>query len=53
MSSQLPPQQVTIRDIPPEKVEAMTESHKAMGADKIEVIKQSNGRFSMKVTYAD
>jgi nanoRNase/pAp phosphatase (c-di-AMP/oligoRNAs hydrolase) len=44
---------LTIRDVPPKEVEAMAKLHKEMGADKIEVIKQPNENFSLKVTYSD
>jgi hypothetical protein len=50
--SQPTTQTITIKDIPAKEVEAMAKDHKAMDADKIEVIKQSDGRFSLKVTYS-
>jgi hypothetical protein len=49
---ELKPQTALITDIPAHQIDALANDHKAMGADKIEVIKQSDGRFSLKVTYS-
>ena len=45
----MPSQTATITDIPPQKVETLAKEHKEMGADKIEVIKQSDGLFSLRL----
>jgi hypothetical protein len=44
-------QKITITDIPSEKVDALVKDHRIMGADRIEIIKQSDERFSLAVTY--
>ena len=50
---QLPPSQTaTFTDIPADQIDALAKEHKEMGANKIEVIKQSNGLFSLRLTYS-
>jgi hypothetical protein len=46
------PQSLLLSDIPATDIDAVARDHKEMGADKIEVIKQANGLFSIKVTYS-
>jgi len=40
-----------IKDVSAAEVDALTSDAKAMGASKLEVIKQSNGLFTVKMTY--
>ena len=44
------PQTLTMSDIPADKVDALAKDYKEMGAAKIEVLKQPNGTFTLKVT---
>jgi hypothetical protein len=41
-----------ISDVPPDQVDAIASDYKTMGASKLEVIKQDNGLFTLKITVA-
>ena len=46
------PQTLVTKDIPADEVDAIAQSFKSMDAKTIEMIKQSDGRFTLKVTVA-
>jgi hypothetical protein len=53
MQPQPQTQTIVLEDVPSHKIDQLAQEHKEMGAAKIEVIKQPNGEFSLKVTYAE
>jgi hypothetical protein len=44
------PQTLTMSDIPADQLDALAKDYKEMGAAKIEVLKQPDGKFTLKVT---
>ena len=46
------PQTLVTKDIPADEVDAIAQSFKSMDAKAIEMIKQPDGRFTLKVTVA-
>jgi hypothetical protein len=46
-------QTLVLTNLPAKEAEALAKEHKKMGARTVEMTKQSDGLFSLKVTYSD